>query len=392
MCDLPRQPGTLPASHGPLTETPRDRTEIALLVGSRDGPVDAVRGNSWRLAEHLRQKGRPTTLVEVNWDDEGVRGSLRSLREELEAKSPGWVVLHYVALGWGPRGLPFVAPLAVRAAKRSGARFALDLHEPGPAGGTRLRDRVRAWLQLKILRWLERQADAVLVHIPAEVGSPWLSSTASPLLLPSGSNIDRTAKEPVAGKAARPAGPPPPFTVLVFCLTDSAEASEGPRLAELMRRARPNLPERTHLRVIGRGAEWARPALESGLSASGIDLEVRGLIPEEEVSAAFESADVLLSVRHGITSYRSSAITALQFGLPIVAYESRETHPPITDAGVLLVPYDDIEAAADALVRIARDPVLRASLVAKSTASWEQTFSWDRIAEVAAAALPPARS
>jgi len=96
---------------------------------------------------------------------------------------------------------------------------------------------------------------------------------------------------------------------------------------------------------------------------------------------------LLLFLRNGISTRRSSAIAGIAAGLPIIAYLNSETAPPITDAGVILVSSSDSEKLNEALVQVLSDANLRAELSARSRAAYKSHFSWPAIAERFAALL-----
>ena len=91
-----------------------------------------------------------------------------------------------------------------------------------------------------------------------------------------------------------------------------------------------------HLSAFGRHAELREAPFEPVLK----DLSVKGVAEPERVVQKLSARDVLLFVRGGISSRRGSAIAGIACGLPIIAFSGSETAPPITDAGVVLVPPD----------------------------------------------------
>jgi glycosyltransferase involved in cell wall biosynthesis len=133
--------------------------------------------------------------------------------------------------------------------------------------------------------------------------------------------------------------------------------------------------------VRGRNSEAAEEPLRAALAGTGVELEIHGVLPPEAVEHRLSQADVLLFVRGGISSRRGSAIAGIVCGLPVVAYSWRETAPPVTEAGVVLVPSGDREALANALSRVLVDDAYRAQLRRRSLAAREKHFSWEAIAK-----------
>ncbi|HKM67428.1 MAG TPA: glycosyltransferase, partial [Candidatus Acidoferrum sp.] len=134
------------------------------------------------------------------------------------------------------------------------------------------------------------------------------------------------------------------------------------------------------LSVFGRHAELREETLRQGLQNLPVQLSVEGVVEPEQVVNRLVTCDVLLFVRGGISSRRSSAIAGIAAGLPIVAYQNSETAPPITDAGVVLVNSGRPSELGDALVRVLANADLRAELAARSRMAHKAHFAWPAIA------------
>jgi glycosyltransferase involved in cell wall biosynthesis len=151
-------------------------------------------------------------------------------------------------------------------------------------------------------------------------------------------------------------------------------------IVESLRHASAKICE-LQLLVLGRGAKEAEPLLRAGLSGTGVQLRVDGLRSSREISAGLSSSHVLLFVRGALSSRRGSGVAGLACGLPIVAYEGRETGFPLTEAGIVFVPQDDVASLGDQLARLLLDSERRTTLTARNLAVFRQWFSWDRIAD-----------
>jgi glycosyltransferase involved in cell wall biosynthesis len=149
---------------------------------------------------------------------------------------------------------------------------------------------------------------------------------------------------------------------------------------ESLRQASAKIGE-LQLLVLGRGSREAEPLLRAGLSGTGVRLRVDGLRSGQEISAGLSSSQVLLFVRGALSSRRGSGIAGIACGLPIVAYEGRETGPPLTEAGVVFVPQDDVACLGDQLASLLPDRERRMALSARNLAVFREWFSWDRIAD-----------
>ena len=131
---------------------------------------------------------------------------------------------------------------------------------------------------------------------------------------------------------------------------------------------------------MGRGAKEVEQALRDGLSGSRVLLTVEGLLDSQDISTRLCECDVLLFVRGPISSRRGSGLAGIACGLPILAYEGWETGFPLTEAGILFVPQNDLAALANQLIRILRDADLRGSLRVRNQTVFREWFAWDRIA------------
>ena len=90
------------------------------------------------------------------------------------------------------------------------------------------------------------------------------------------------------------------------------------------------------------------------------DLLITGYVPDEDLVTLFAGAQGLVSP----TLYEGfglPAAQAMQAGVPVVAANTSSYPEVVGDAGILVDPYD-VDAIAEALLRLARDPDLRAEL------------------------------
>jgi len=118
-----------------------------------------------------------------------------------------------------------------------------------------------------------------------------------------------------------------------------------------------------------------------------VKIAVEGVLDPAQVVQRLSASHVLLFIRGHISSRQSSAIAGIACGLPVLAISGSETAPPLTDAGVVLVPPDQQDQLNDALVRILSDATLRSELAARSRAAYQTSFSWAAISARFAALL-----
>ncbi len=355
------------------------------LLGRRDIPVDGVEDYCSFLGQALGRHGTALELVRVPWAELGWWRALRELRRKSTSWRGNWVLLQYTALGWSRRGFSFCAVAALRVLRGNGVHCAIVFHDSNPFTGSRSVDQLRRACQTWVMRSLSRKAERIVFTIPPEKIS-WLNANTSwAVLIPVGANLP----EDISPAQAERLSLHDRRTVAVYGVSDSVGLQqEIPDIIRVMRRAAADVP-RLRLLVLGRAPAETKAVLEKALDGTGVELSVLGLLPAEGVRKALVSADVLLFVRGPVSSRRGSAMAGIACGLPVVAYESSETLPPITEAGLLLAPLWDRDKLAEELIAILNNEELWRELSAKSRDAWRTYFSWDVIAQHFLRALAP---
>lgn len=142
------------------------------------------------------------------------------------------------------------------------------------------------------------------------------------------------------------------------------------------------LRDETELYIAGRSgmpvAPLQRFAVEMGIGSEVIwDLRY---IPDDEIAALFESADVIAFPYREIDQ-SGALMTALQFGKPIVATEVGG-FPEVLNDGMhgRLVSEGDMEEFGEALTEILRDPQRAEAMGSEVRSLAETTYSWKEIA------------
>jgi len=347
------------------------------VLGRRDEPTDALEDYCRRMAGALAEKECSMDLARVAWAEQGWRPALRGLDETIAAAKPTWAIVQYTALSWSRRGFPFRFVNLVRRVKRAGVNVAIVFHDPFPFGGLRLRDRLRATIQLAAMQRSALAADRIISTISPDC-IPWMSKISKTsrgesirrktALVPVGSNV--CAPSPRGDARAHREGPP---SVAVFGVT-GYQRDEAALIANVVSAAAQQAGP-LRLVVFGRGAKLAEPVLLSTLQGSRVQLSVFDVLTPGEAGTVLAGADLQLFVRSGISSRRGSAIAGITCGLPVVGFSGPETAFPITEAGVRLVPLGNEE--------------LRESLSAVSRAASERYFSWNVLADKYLSFLQP---
>jgi len=355
--------------------TPSAETTLSgiALLGRQDHPTDALEDYSRQLAGALQRKRFSLDVVRARWDEVGWSAALRDIEKRVAENRGQWVLAQYTALAWSNRGFPVKFAQLVRKLKRAGARILIVFHDSGPYPGNRLIDRVRQRVQLAVMRRAARMADRIVSTTSVE-RVPWMQKPeilAKTRSIPVGSNL------PAVPREAREQGSRA-LEIVTFGVNDVA--SKGPLIASVVRRASEEIGA-IHLTVFGRGAKAAEEFVRPILSGSRVELEVFDILEPERAANILANADVQLFVRAGLTSSRGSAIAGIVNGLPVVGFSDHETGPPITEAGVRLVPVGDREGLVRELVAVLKDPALRESLRERNLQAAEKYFSWDCIAD-----------
>jgi len=261
--------------------------------------------------------------------------------------------------------------------RRLGARLVVVYHDASPYAGDRALDKLRRAVQLRVMRQSLRRSDLAIFTVP--LGAvPWLRGpTYNAAFIPVGANLPLDALT-----VNKPSGRPREvLRVSVFGITGGhARHNEVARIVEAVRFVASKIGK-LELHAFGRHADDCESMLREGLCGLGVDVQVRGVLPADEVVAELSSADVLLFVRGPISTRRGSAIAGIACGLPVIAERGAETGGPIEEAGVVLVSAERQGEFGDALLRVLTDPHYRAQLAESSRVAHRKYFSWQAIAD-----------
>jgi glycosyltransferase involved in cell wall biosynthesis len=138
------------------------------------------------------------------------------------------------------------------------------------------------------------------------------------------------------------------------------------------------LPEATAV-VVGEGVD--RPALEQRAAVRGVGARFVLAGPRASAAAAIRGFDVFVlpSRYEGLPLV---VLEAMEAGVPIVATDVGSVREVVIDGETgLLVPPDDAQALAAALLRLLRDADLRSRLAQRARSVWASCFDARRMAE-----------
>jgi glycosyltransferase involved in cell wall biosynthesis len=358
--------------------------ECVAILGRREEPTDGVHDYCCYLRDALANEGLNLTLTQVRWAELGYQASRRELLEDVKGKQNTFFLLQYTALSWSRRGFALPAVGMLKLLKSSGARCAVVFHDPDGYAGNRLVDRFRRSVQRYAMKRLVQLSDLAIFTLPRNKIS-WLpADTRNFAFIPVGANLpapERAWEKKRGSTGAKP-------VVVVFSLSDQPTlAKEVSQIAEAVSSAAKQVGP-LELAVLGRNSESGGAALRLALAGSGAEVRIVGVVSAEEVVGVLGASDVMLFARGPISSRRGSAIAGIACGLPVIGEEGSELAPPITEAGVVLVPEELVpEEYGPALARVLSDPSYRAALAQRSRAAQSRYFSWSVIARQYAQAL-----
>jgi glycosyltransferase involved in cell wall biosynthesis len=362
--------------------TTQERRMIALL-GRRDHPTDALEEYCRYLGQGLHARAVELKVVRVDWAESGWPTALRDLANRAKNWRGRWVLLQYTSLSWSKRGFSSRVLRVMRELRAAGARVGVVFHDAEPYAGNRTVDKLRRSVQVRTMRRAVKAADAAIFTVPMGKLSWKVPAARKVTFIPVGANLPTSLWSDI-----RTTVPDPPRqglalevpTVAVFGITGGAagkqETDDIARAVRLASRGISNL----RLTVLGRNSGTAESNLRAALRDLPVEVRVLGVLPADGVVRELCASDVLLFVRGGISSRRSSAIAGIACGLPVIGFAGTETALPVTEAGIVLVDPQGKEALGEALSRVLTDAGCRAGLAKRSRDAYEKYFAWSAIA------------
>ena len=352
------------------------------LLGRKDEPTDAVEEYCHHLSAALLPLGISLELQRVPWLELGWPAALQKFDKDFPDVRDVWFFVQYTALSWSRRGFSLHLLKLLDLLKKKGARCAVVFHDAEAYSGSRIVDRIRRLAQLHAMKQLLKRSGLAVFTIPYQI-IPWVPPGVRDVFVaPVGANLP--APESAWFKKKLPAQWP---TVGIFSLSEGAVGEKEVQLAaEAMRYASEQLGP-LRLTILGRNSGVGGQRLKELLADTQVRVDVLGLLKSEEVVQVLGACDAMLFVRGPISTRRGSAIAGIACGLPVIGRAGWETGPPLTEAGVALLPDEDRGQYGPTLLKVLSDPAYRAELAERSRNAQERHFSWKAIAEQYSEAL-----
>ena len=346
------------------------------LLGRADKPTDGVEEYCKHLGEALRERGISLAIERVAWEERGWSRALQSLRRRAKAWKDSWVLVQYTALAWSARGFPLRFSRLLRILKKTGARIGVVYHDVEPFTGARFIDRLRHTAQLHAMRQAMEACEVAVFTVPMEKLTWMQPHYTHSVFIPVGANL------PVTGEAAsrKNIWGDSKLNIAVFSVTGGVFLQrETGEITQAVRFASTRV-KNLKLTVFGRNSKDAEGELRKRLEGVPVELQVLGLLSNEDVVRTMSNCDVLLFVRGPISTRRGSAIAGIACGLPVIAAEGPETSSLIKDAGVAFYSPQKKGDLGEVLLHVLEDEHYRASLAQRSWIAQQRYFSWNVIA------------
>lgn len=301
-------------------------------------------------------------------------GSVRRIADRIRETRPDWVVLQYNPFSYGRWGLNLHLPHVMQTIRAGGARFALMMHEPF-VPRINWKFAVMSLWQRYQFRRLGETADVIFISIDPWVRrfTPWFPR--KPVVhLPVGSSIPYLALP--REEARRRLGIAEDQMVLgLFGTLHAARLQNRVREAADTARAAGCSPLVLYMGPHSR-------AIRETMGDHALIAE--GPLPPEEISRRFAALDCYLApFVDGVSTRRTSMMTALQHGVPVAG-----TRGDLTDAmleacngeALLLADRDDAAGYARQVMRLVQDPMLRETIGRNGRRLFTEQFTWECIA------------
>jgi len=362
---------------------------LALVFPVLPPAIDGIGAYTARLAEALATTAEvsiytaaktatiaPSVRVVPDAFSVDAPSGIRRLRSEIHRMPPDWLVVQYNPFSYGRWGYnPNLPHLLYRLRRECPTlRIAVMVHEPFVPVDRWQWALMTTWQRAQL--WaLGRTADTVFFSTApwSQRFRSWFPNTLVSHL-PVGSNIPRTHVDRSASRSAL-GYEPDDLVVGIFGsghfsrLLDFAHAG-----IDALQSARSN----ARVLYVGPAGPKVRAALPT------VPVHDAGALPDSEVSRHFAAMDLYLApFRKGASTRRGSLLVGLQHGIPSVSTYGAHTDDLFyreAETSLLMAPDDRPDVYAQQVMRLGRDPALRAKIGLGGRRLFDSTFTWSSIA------------
>jgi len=377
---------------------------IALLCPVLPPTVDGIGDHTYFLAAALAERV-PVTVLTGDGNSHcppgctlrtGVfqpgRRFVESLGNALAAVRPDWLIVQYNPFLYSRRGFNPWLPLALARARSRTAGLGIGLiaHELYMQPENLKFAVLGAGHRLQ-LRLVAPSVDLAFGSIDAWTQNLRPFLPGRPLAtLPVGSNIPPVPFSEAERQALRTQLGIAPRTLVLGSFGSWHYGRMPERLAKTFHHLHAQ-GEDVHLLFIGSGGERFREICSPDLLSR---LTVTGTLTSDAVSRHLQLVDLLLSpFLDGISSRRSSAVSCLAHGLPLLTTSGRLSDALwVNTLADQLIPVDDEQAFLRAALHLCRSSDARRTLARHGQEFYGQHLSWERICSLLLDALTSTRS
>lgn len=386
----------------PLSPAAVRPMRIVFISGEYPPDIGGVADYTYHLAHALAERGHDVSVVtstpDARYDGSGVRvhpvfdwslsgavGNARVIRE----LNPDVINFQYVPQLYGRAGVaPGAALLSVLLHRAGCARFVATMHEIASPLSPDPRRMVPALAHRAQALFILSACDSAICTNPAQARlarqftrgkrDVWQIPVGASIIPEPGTDAERVALRASLGAGAHLVGEFSPLAV-------------GKRPADLITLARVVGPRARFLMMgglpadAGNRAVFSRAAKLAGVAERFV---WTGPSPPADVSRRLSSLDVYVHTHRGGASGRSTTLaSALAHGLPVVAYDGRETPAYLRQGGVRLVAPGDVQALTREVASLLASPAERSRLSRNGRAFYDRELAWSVIAQRAEEAM-----
>lgn len=361
---------------------------IGLLSGALPPEIDGIGDYTWNLGQEFKRLGHEVTYVTGNSPQRAASPSpeIHALFDRKDAKTflplannpvfdgLDWLILQYNPFSFGPRGLNPNLPRVLKHLKAKGIKIAVMFHETYVPSWPWRFFVMRLW-QYPQFSAICQTADCAFVSTERWLPAVREVTTKLPLYhAPVGSNLPHCLLTRAEAKTKIGAAEHTPLVGL-FGTAHVSRALDfvGDAAAEIQKQ-HPNAA----LAYVGRDGA----AVEE--TCKGIKVLNLGPLDAEEAAIAIRAMDVMISpFTDGISTRRTSVITALQQGTPLCTTSREWTDKLFSDfpaESFRMSPAEDKAAFITNAVAMAAAAKDNPEAGADLRAAFETHFSWPSVA------------